>query len=522
MSPLGEGLPFSVRDVDTTKAVVASLGALWLLLRALPGPWSRAGPGLRRGWDVGLALLGLLGVLCWSNLGQWNFPGFGHPSETFHYYVGAKYFPELGYTRLYRCVAVADARVPGGVARTAGRRLRNLETNLVEPAAGAIADPQACMRHFDPERWRAFQADLNWFRDRPNPRRWRVMQQDHGYNATPVWGLLGRAVTGGAPATDAQILRIRLLDPLLLLAALGFVGATFGWRTVCVVTLFLGTHYPLQYGWTGGGVLRQVELAAALVAIAALRRGWPVAAGALVSLAALVRMHPAFLVVGPACQLAWECVAQRRLAWTHEQRRLLLGGVGGAAVLLLAAGAVTGGVSAWSAFADNSRVLMDTPLRNHMGLPTVLAWDPEQTAQKTVDRSLEDPYLPWKEARRATFERRRGLYLALVGASLALFAWAVRRQPLWVAVALGAGLVPIATELTCYYGALLSVLALVWERARWVAPALVGLSAVGWALVDTLHFFDPIFTAQSLLTCLVVVGIWIGLGRAPASQSAST
>ena len=81
-------------------AVVASAGAAWLAWRAVPGLWRRLGPRGARAWDVGLALLGLAGALCWSNLGQFNFPGFGHPSETFHYYLGAKYFPELGYTRL--------------------------------------------------------------------------------------------------------------------------------------------------------------------------------------------------------------------------------------------------------------------------------------------------------------------------------------------------------------------------------------------------------------------------------------
>lgn len=519
MSPLGDGLAFSVRDVDTAKALVAGTGALWLLLRALPRLWAAVPPAGRRGWDVGLALLGLLGALCWSNLGQWNFPGFGHPSETFHYYMGAKYFPELGYTRLYRCVAVADSRVPGGAARTVDRRLRNLETNRVEPAAAAIADPGACTRHFSEARWRAFQRDLNWFRDRPTPKRWRVMQQDHGYNATPVWGLFGRMVAGSAPATDERIHALRLIDPALLTAAFGMVAWTFGWRTLCVALLFLGTHYPLQYGWIGGSVLRQVELAAALIGVCALRRGWPIASGVLISLAALVRVHPAFLVVGPASQLVWQGVRARGWRWTDEQRRLLIGGVAGAGALVLAAGAVTGGVAGWQGFVRNSQVLMDTPLRNHMGLPTALAWAPGQSAEELVDRALDDAYLPWKEARRTTFERRRGLHLFLAGASLLLFAWAVRGQPLWVAVCLGAGLVPIAVELTCYYGALLVLYALLWKRAPWVGAVLVGLSAVGWALVDSLHFFDPIFAAQSVATVVAVVAVWFGLGRSPAAAA---
>ncbi|MBW2269002.1 MAG: hypothetical protein JRH16_10510 [Deltaproteobacteria bacterium] len=514
MGPTASELPLSIRDVDTVKAVVATCGAALLAGRALAPHWEGIPAAWRRGWDIALACLGLLAAFCWSNLGQFNFPGFGHPSETFHYYLGAKYFPELGYTRLYECVALADSRVAGGAARSAGRRLRNLETNVVESADAVLEAPDRCTQHFSAERWRAFQADLSWFRDRPNPRRWRVLQLDHGYNATPVWGLFGGALAAGAPASDRKILTLRLIDPVLLLLAFGCVWRSFGWRTLCVALLFFGTHYPAQYGWIGGSYLRQLELAALLVGICALRSGWGVVAGALVSLAALVRIHPAFLVLGPAFQVLGASLRERRLLILPLQRRLLAGGLLGAAVLLVAAATLNGGFAAWQEFTNNSRVLLDTPLRNHMGLATVLAWDPEQTADKLADRSLEDPYLPWKRARRATFEARRPLFVALVAAALALFAWAVQRQPLWVAVVLGAGLIPVATELTCYYSALLVVYALLWERAPWVGAGLVGLAAAGWASVELFHFFDPIFTWLSLVTVVYALTVYAVLGVA--------
>jgi hypothetical protein len=518
MSPLGDALPLSIRDVDTVKTVVASAGAALLVARALLRDWQALPLRWRRAWDFALAALGLMAALCWSNLGQFNFPGFGHPSETFHYYMGAKYLPELGYQRLYECVAVADSRVPGGAARSARRQLRNLETNVVESADAVLADPGRCTRHFSQERWRSFQMDLNWFRDRPTPKRWRVLQLDHGYNATPVWGLFGRALARGGPATDGKILALRLIDPALLLVAFACVWRTFGWRTLCVALLFFGTHYPAQYGWIGGSYLRQLELAAVLVGICALKNGWALAAGALVSLAALVRIHPGFLVLGPACQVLGASWRQRRIALTRLQRRMLAGGVLAALVLLPAAGSLTGGFGGWQDFVNNSRVLLATPLRNHMGLATVLAWHPDQTARQLADRSLEDPYLPWKQERRATFEARRPAFVLLVAAALALFAWSVQRQPLWVAVVLGAGLIPVATELTCYYSALLVVYALLWERAPWAGAGLVALSAAGWLSVELLHFFDPIFTAVSLLTVLYVVGVGVALGRAPGAS----
>jgi hypothetical protein len=400
------------------------------------------------------------------------------------------------------------------VARSDARRLRNLETNVIESAASAIADPQRCLRLFSPERWQAFQQDLNWFRDRPTPKRWRVLQLDHGYNATPVWGLFGRTLAGGGPASDAKILALRLIDPALLAFAFAHVGWVFGWRTLCVALIFFGTHYPAQYGWIGGSYLRQLELAAVLVGIGALRQGWGLLAGGLLSLAALVRIHPGFLILGPAFQLLGNVWRERRMAFTAAQRRLLLGGLLGAAILLPAAAVTTGGFAAWQAFAANSRVLLDTPLRNHMGLATVFAWDAALTAEKLADRSLEDAYLPWKQARRATFEARRPIFIGVVVCALAIFAWSVQRQPLWVSVVMGAGLIPIATELTCYYSALLVVFALLWERSPWVGAGLVGLSAAGWACVELFHFFDPIFTWLSLATALYALAVFVGMGVA--------
>jgi hypothetical protein len=488
-----------MREVETVKAVVALTGFVWLLAPLVTGGWLRAAPRSRRVWDAGLAALGLFGALCWTNLGQLNFPGFGHPSETFHYYMGAKYFPELGYSRLYRCVALADAAVDGD-ERVRKRRIRNLQTKRLENGAGALDRPGECTSHFTPERWVAFQRDLAWFRDKPTPQSWRRMQTDHGYNATPVWGLFGGALAGTSPARDGQILALRLPDPVLLLLGFGAVTWTFGWRTLCVALLFFGTNYPSQFGWVGGGVLRQLELSAVLIGVCLLARRRPGTGGACFALATLVRIYPGVALAGPGLQVAGRWLRERRIRLGREVRRFAGGGLIAAALLLAAAAASTGAGS-WSDFSENSRALLDAPVRNHTGLRSFLAWHPQRTTRDLLDRSLDDPFQPWKQARRATFAERRPLFVALAAGFVALLALAVQRQPLWVAAILGVGLIPVTTELTGYYSAILVVFALLWSRAPAVGVALVGLSAAGWGLVEVFHFFDSISS-------------WIGLAAA--------
>ena len=65
-----------------------------------------------------------------------------------------------------------------------------------------------------------------------------------------------------------------------------------------------------------------------------MKRDRNVAAGFLLSLAALVRIYPAFLLAGLALAVAGRSLAARRPVLSPSQKGLLLGGLLGAAVLL--------------------------------------------------------------------------------------------------------------------------------------------------------------------------------------------
>jgi hypothetical protein len=517
-----DGSLLSTQQVNTVKALLAGAGTLLLVVRLALPRWEQLPARRRRLWDGALLTLGLLATACWWNLFQFNYPIFGHPSETYHYYVGSKYFRELGYTRLYRCTAIADAEA-GWRKQVETRYVRDLETNSVERAAALLDHPEDCKQHFTEERWHEFSRDLAWFRTHLPKRRWRMTQTDHGYNGTPAWGLFGGLLARTGPATDGQILALRLIDPLLLLLTWAAVGWTFGWRVLCVALLYWGSNYPAQYGWVGGSYLRQVEFAAVLLGICLMRRQRMTAAGFLLVLAALVRVYPALLLAGPGLQAVWEMLRRRRLWLSAAHRRLLLGGILALASVLPLSALDSGGFGAWLQFAQNSRVLLDTPLRNNVGLRTVLSYDHEASSRFTRDTRLADPYAPWKQAREETFARHRLLFGALAAGFVLLLAAAVRGQPEWVAVVLGAGLVPVAAELTCYYSAILVVFALLWRRHPPAAAALVGLSAAGWLITERFLFYDEIFTWISLATVVFVLFATLWVWRvAPAEAEPLT
>jgi len=137
-----------------------------------------------------LVLLALATLFSWWHPHQTRFSTWLHVNDAFHYYLGAKYFDELRYTRLYRCAVVADAEA-GLAPRAVRHQIRNLETNRPESADVALRDPQACKRHFSPERWQSFASDLRWFRQQTTLPIWFRLRGDHGYNPPPTWTMLG-------------------------------------------------------------------------------------------------------------------------------------------------------------------------------------------------------------------------------------------------------------------------------------------------------------------------------------------
>jgi hypothetical protein len=504
-------VPLGPREIGAIKVAVALgtavlLAVGWWLARS--GRADRA----RGARDALLAALGIAGLACWWNLFQFHFPGFAHPSETFHYYLGAKYFPELAYSGLYECVAVADAEAGLDAEALRARPLRDLATNALTTAGPVLAEPERCRSRFTPERWEAFRADVDFLRGLVPPRRWALFQQDHGYNPTPAWTLAGHLVTNAGPASHALLRAIWALDLLLLAALWTGAACAFGWRLAAVAAVYFGTNYLSPYGWTGGAILRQDWLAATVLGVALLRRDRPAAGGALLAGATLLRVFPGCLLAGVALGALWRLLRERTWRLLPSERRFALG----AAAMLAAGIAVSdGGDWRWAAFAERSRVQLSTPLANHVGLVTALSFDPAARSQLARDTSLDDPMEPWKEARRARFAERRWLFGALAALFGVLLARAAAGRPLWIGAALGAAGIPVALELTGYYWSALLVLAFLAARRPALGPALCLFGASGYAVSELWHWTDQIHAAISVLGVLLAFfAVWLFRPRA--------
>lgn len=504
------------------KALVALAAGLLLLAGAL---LRRRGAGERLAGLRGraLALLGALSAAAFFNFGLFHFGRYVHVWDSFHYVVGAKYFPELGYTGLYEATIAAE-RAAGLLPPGAVVPLRDLSTNVL-----ATGDADAALATWPARlgaRWEPFVTDVLWFRTHSEPVRFRRMLVDHGYNATPAWGILGSLLARAAgPATDRSVVLLALLDPLLLLGAWLLLFRAFGWRAACVALVFWGTNFPGRFYWNGGSFLRMDWLALAMAGVALLKLGRPRLAGAALAYATLLRVFPGALLLGLGLAAAWRLARERRLETVREELRVAQGALAAALALvplsLLAAGGFTGfRPSAWSEFAANSRKHLDTPLTNNVGLGTAVTWRPATDGEALWVPDAREPWANWKHVKRDALRAALPLRALLAAALLAATAFAFRARPAWAAAAAGSGLVFALADLTCYYASVLLLLGLL-AAEREEAGIVTSLVAAATGAVPFLLAWDD--DAYALVSVLVLAGFTLllallarGGGSAPA------
>jgi len=441
-----------------------------------------------------LILVGVLSFFAYFNFGKFHFGNYIHFWDTYHYYMGSKYFKELGYDRLYECSSLADSEDPTLLRRVELRKIMNLRTNVLGSTQEILAHPENCKGHFTPERWAMFKKDVEFFRNRQGVKRWEESQTDHGFNATPVWNILGTTLASLGPASINQMWALTLIDPFFIFGMAGMIWWAFGWRTLCVALAVFATNFPSRFYWTGGAYLRWDWLFHMTAGVCFIKKGKPVVGGYLMAYSGLLRVFPIFLFVGPVFVVLQQLLDQtkgRPLAQRLPPRelpamfrkvdrlhlRVLLGGFLAVATLVPLSIPINGGAGAYKAFVQNSKKHTSTPLTNYMGWRTVMSFkDTEATYLLRTDR-LEDPWKDWKDARLRTFHQREWLYIAGVLGFLALLWAAVRGFAAWESAALSAILIAVIPELTCYYYSFLIVPALLWSKRQEVGLALLAITA---------------------------------------------
>jgi len=101
---------------------------------------------------------------------------------TYHYYLGAKYFNELGYHDLYKQTIAADRE---GLHRLKNVKIiRNLHTLKKESVEKFRIERN---KRFSDDRWEAFKKDVTFFTGLKSRQFYAELLCDRGYNPTPYF-----------------------------------------------------------------------------------------------------------------------------------------------------------------------------------------------------------------------------------------------------------------------------------------------------------------------------------------------
>jgi len=488
----------------------AGLGVLvwgsWLGRSGRPPRWIRS----RR------VALGLLAVLSFCANYNFFFSTGIHKHEFFHYYLGAKFAPELGYYEIYRC-SVAAAFEQGFQERDPLFQVTDLRNNDTRMFWVIVPRSPRCDGAFSPPRWEAFKTDVARFREILGPE-WRRVLLDHGYNPTPIWTLIGRPFAWLFPVEMSSLWILGRLDLALVLILLAAIGWAFGFEAACIAAIAWGANPHTRYQWIGDAFLRNVWLSTSMLGLCLLRRGRYRGAGALLTLSSLLRIFPALFVFGYVLR-------QLRL-WLRSGsldpgfRRFSVTALITGLVLVIGAAAAAGrGPGVYLEFSRRISALNAFVPDNGFGLRHLLSYTSERPKPELIDGVRTFRIQSVQKLRSEALAGRRVLYFGAMAGFLALFWRASRTAQDWEAAAMGAALIPVLTMPASYYLSFVLATAMLATRRPRIGIELM-VALVGWNLAFQLY---PGITKAHLLSSAIglvfFLIVLLEMQREPAARS---
>jgi hypothetical protein len=464
---------------------------------------------------VALWAMAIVAAAAWCNFGGFHGRSAIHHWEQFHYVLGSKYFPELGYDGLYAASLEAEREI--GTGHPIQSHVRDQRTNEVVPTVIIHDHAREVRARFTTDRWASFVHDVRYFLESNDYDYLSRIRRDHGYNPTPTWTFVARFATALPTVDDSTLELFALIDPVLLLVMFAMIVRTFGSRVGCMALIVFGLGYPWRFDWVGGAILRHDWLVAIGLAACLLERRRFALAGSAIAYAIMVRVFPVAFLLGPGVLVVRAAVRRQDLRWVV---RFVAGVIAGLAIGVVVGAGTGRGWSAWPEFAANLDKHHSTWLTNNVGLENVLLYDQDTLTRHDVDFRLAEPWLHWQEKMNRMQHQRRWWIRGAAGVMLTWVAAAAWRQRPSESLVVGVAAVFAVALLTCYYWSMLCLLPI--GRGRWLPVA-------AWLAIDVglfaLHLatpsFEMIFGAMSW-ALLVLFLAWTGRDAWPTWRAMVT
>lgn len=384
------------------------------------------------------------------------------PWNLFHYYLGSKYYDELGYTDLYPCAVQRIDRAFNDFARD----LETYEWRMT-------ADLANCPReNFTIERWDNFGADLSTV-IYSDPTIGNNILLDKGLNTTPFWLAISKPLANMAPINSDLFWLVITLDLFAIIGAVVAIYKLADLQSAALAIAFIAGFWP-TFGKLAGNWLQYIWLLPLVVGCLLFKKK-PVLSGLSIGLAAGLRLFPVFFILPAIGGKRWQ--------------KITLAAFLGAVFLVFLIGSWSGrGPGAWLSFGEKIRLqagaIINEPL--NIGLEntisTVLSYD---TANRHYHMMKTADVGPLQYPTIAIFDHNFSLAFVVSAPIIAVIAWYVLRSRGWPVPTFGRSILLIFAVLTLsrYYWLMLVVLLMRpgHHREGLMILAAVGLVAVGLA-----------------------------------------
>jgi len=432
-------------------------------------------------------LAGLLAYILLSpaGLAQANFNVW----SWFHYWLGARYYEELGYKDLYTQAFLAQKESGGPMGKLT--RARDLDTYRSLP----LHRLESRSERWTEARWEAFKEDLESLQDLED--RWVGIFLDRGFNGSPAWVTVSHYIDRVVDLrTPLGRWFGRALDPLLILAMAAFLLATVGpLRGGVALGIFL--VLPTTLARFPGSLLQYDVFALVVVACCLVSRRRLGLAGLCLGYATALRLFPAVFVAALLARALLDRIDGRGdRAWWRFVAGLAIG-----LILAFVLGCLSPrGPTAWSEFADNTRTHQAQHLygNGRIGLEHLFTIPPGSA-----------PRHPPKKVRQATRAKNAALFRASQVGLFVLVALAARRRDATDTFILALVALFAAVVASRYYWAVLAL----WPLLGWKSRdrKLLVIGTVG-ALVPILAVHVLASQGRGKLFCWLAFEQWLLLG----------
>ena len=427
--------------------------------------------------------------------------------DSFHYYVGAKYFNELNYFNLYECATIVDSQDPNWIVGLSNRTITNLENNKHLKASSFLHNPQHCISKFSPSRWQAFSQDIAFFRERMGYRKWNMALADRGFNATPFWISYAHIVFNNVSLSADNIDNLVRVDHILLFLGLLLILWHFGPVSGGVVCILMLTMPFLKAGWVLGGIFRLDWLFITILSVIAIKREWYIAAGFFLALSIGLRLYPAIFLFGLSVYSFYHYKDKTFLPLIKNFAIGLL--IGGVFILNLISSQFPSSVISDSY--NNLKNLQGAILTNKVGVNSILGYSDSTRLELTFESHKFTAHEKWKRGVAKNQRDRRITFYFISGVILLLLIYSMRNLDLVGSYVSSLALIIMIDPLNYYYVVFPLLALAVYKDNRFMAlfflPSIIGAIyySVNPEVLSSVVLQDENFLIASYVSVSVVL-----------------